>query len=489
MKLSELVGCLKDKTLINFKDVDVTGISFNSQTTQTGDIFVCLNGEHTDGHDFASAAIDRGAVALVVERQLDIPGIPQVLVDSSRHNLADIADRFYGGPSKNINLIGVTGTNGKTTITHLVQKILEDGGQKCALIGTMGYKLSSDGAYNDTGNTTPLAPQLQSVFKMVKDNEHIDNVVMEVSSHALDQNRTGKCAFNGAIFTNLTQDHLDYHITMENYFNAKAKLFRQIEQGGFAVINVDDEYGQRLLSIIPSDVRTLTYGIKNHADLMATDIVFTNDGIRFTLITKNVKQSVRLHMNGLFNVYNVLAALGASLAMGINIQDAIKTLENIGGVPGRFQVVNKKPLVIIDYAHTPDGLENVLKTAKEIVPANGKLVCVFGCGGNRDTTKRPKMGAIAERLADVIVITSDNPRNENPQKIIDDIVAGLSPNTDKRVVIEPDRHRAIELLKGIANEDDVVLVAGKGHENYQIIGDNKIHFDDREEVEKVFGIR
>ena len=408
------------------------------------------------------------------------------MVSSTRHKIADIADRFYSSPSKGINLIGITGTNGKTTVTHLIQKILEENGQKCALIGTLGYKLTSNGEYRDAKHTTPQAPELQATLRMIKDVEKIDNVVMEVSSHALEQNRVGGCQFNGAVLTNLTQDHLDYHITMDNYFEAKALLFKGLAEGDFAVINLDDNYAERFLSVIPEGVRVFTYGVKKDADVKAKDIHFSLNGAEFTLVVNKEEHKVNLHMNGMFSVYNVLAAVTAAMAMGIDLKTSLKALENVKGVAGRFEVVAKKPLVIVDYAHTPDGLENVLNSAREITPKDGKLICLFGCGGDRDATKRPKMGAIAEKIADKIIITSDNPRSEDPQQIITDIIAGLKNVNPETVIVEPDRGHAIALLKTIAGNNDVVVIAGKGHENYQILKDRTIHFDDREEARKVF---
>lgn len=488
MKLDELIEYLDYKDLINFKNIDITGISYNSKTTKKGDIFICLIGEHTDGHEFAKSAIENGAAALLVERKVEGTKIPQVVVSSTRHKIADIADRFYSSPSKGINLIGITGTNGKTTVTHLIQKIFEENSQKCALIGTLGYKLSSKGEYRDAKHTTPQAPELQATLRMIKDVEKIDNVVMEVSSHALEQNRVGGCRFNGAVFTNLTQDHLDYHITMDNYFKAKALLFEHLKEGSFAVVNADDEYGDRFISVVPKDVNVYTYGVRQQSDVMAKNINFSLNGAEFILIENGKEHKVNLHMNGMFSVYNVLAAVTAALAAGIDIQTALKALQNVKGVAGRFEVVAKKPLVIVDYAHTPDGLENVLKSAREITPEDGRLICLFGCGGDRDATKRPKMGAIAEKLADKIVITSDNPRTEDPQTIITDIIAGLKSVNTESVIVEPDRGTAIGLLKTIANNNDVVVIAGKGHEDYQILKDKTIHFDDREEARKVFEV-
>ena len=488
MKLDELIEYLDYKDLVNFKNVNITGISYNSKTTKKGDIFVCLVGEHTDGHEFVKDAVDNGAAAILAEREVKGSKVPQVIVSCTRHKIADIADRFYSSPSKGINLIGITGTNGKTTVTHLIQKIFEENGQKCALIGTLGYKLSSNGEYRDAKHTTPQAPELQATLRMIKDVEKIDNVVMEVSSHALDQNRVGGCRFNGAVLTNLTQDHLDYHITMENYFKAKALLFERLKEGNFAVINADDEYGDRFISVVPENVKVYTYGVKQQSDVMAHNINFSLNGAEFTLVANAKEYRVNLHMNGMFSVYNVLAAVTTALAMGIDIEVALRALQNVKGVAGRFEVVVKKPLVIVYCAHTPDGLENVLKSAREITPEDGKLICLFGCGGDRDATKRPKMGAIAEKLADKIVITSDNPRSEDPQVIITDIIAGLKSVNTENVIVEPDRGSAIALLKTIANNNDVVVIAGKGHEDYQILKDKTIHFDDREEARKVFAV-
>lgn len=501
MKLDELIEYLDYKDLINFKDVEITGLSYNSKTTKKGDIFICLVGEHTDGHEYAQKAVDAGAVALLVEKELPI-NVPQVRVSTTRHRIADIADRFYSSPSKSINLIGITGTNGKTTVTHLIQKILEENKEKCALIGTLGYKLSSTGEYRDAKHTTPQAPELQATLRMIKDVEKIDNVVMEVSSHSLEQNRVGGCRFKGAVLTNLTQDHLDYHITMDNYFGAKAMLFQSLEKTiypnvdsideielseiPFAVINADDEYAERFLNATSNFVRKYTYGVNTNADFMAKDIKFSLNGAEFILCAPKKEYSVSLNLNGMFSVYNVLAAISAAYAMGIDIETSIRALEGVHGVAGRFEVVVKKPLVIVDYAHTPDGLENVLKSAREITPKEAKLICLFGCGGDRDATKRPKMGAIAEKLADKVVITSDNPRSENPQQIITDIIAGLKTVNTEKVFVEQDRKYAIELLKTISNSNDVIVIAGKGHEDYQIIGDKIIHFDDREEARRVF---
>ena len=486
MQLEKLIDILKPLEIKNYnKKIEIKGISYNSQLTKAGDIFVCLKGEYSDGHNWAKMAKDRGAVALLCERVLEVD-LPQLVVESTRHKIADVSALLYDYPTEKLNLIGVTGTNGKTTVTHLLQKIFEANEKKCALIGTLGHKLSSEDIYHDAKHTTPQAPELQSVMKKINDNK-IDNVVMEVSSHALEQNRVGRCIFKGAVLTNLTQDHLDYHITMDNYFDAKAILFKNLKEGNFAVINADDEYATRFEKVVPNGVRVLTYGIKNQADIMAKNIEFSTFGVSFDFIYSGNVQKIKLKMNGIFSVYNALAALGAVISSELDLETSIRVLEQTAGVAGRFEVVNNHPMVIVDYAHTPDGLENVLKTAREITPKNGKLICIFGCGGDRDATKRPKMGAIADKFSDKIIITSDNPRSEDPQQIISDILTGIQSINPQRIFVEEDRGVAISMIKKIAQENDVVMLAGKGHEDYQILNDKTIHFDDREEALKVFG--
>ena len=484
MLLSNLVKLLDKYEKKNFKDVNITGICYNSSKVKAGDIFLCIKGETSDGHNFAKQAVANGAAALFCEDELDID-IPQIIVQDTKRTMANIAAAFYNQPSKEINLIGVTGTNGKTTVTHLVQKILEENNEKCALIGTLGYKLSSSDEYKEAKHTTPQPSDLQRDLRLMADNK-INNVVMEVSSHSLEQNRVGCCDFNGAVFTNLTQDHLDYHITMRNYFKAKAVLFENLKEGAFAVINADDEYAQDFISIVPEGVKILTYGVKKAADVKASDIDFSVDGAKLKVEFDDKKEEMKLHLNGMFSVYNALAAFTCALAMNIDYKIIIKALEKTKSVAGRFEIVSKKPLVIVDYAHTPDGLENVLKAARELTPKESNLICLFGCGGDRDTTKRPKMGKIADELSDKVVVTSDNPRSEDPQLIISDIMTGIKTVDTQRVFVEPDRGEAIKFLKTISNPYDVIVIAGKGHEDYQILKNETIHFDDREEAKKVF---
>ena len=485
MDLSKIIKNIEAIDVLNFKDIDIKGISYNSNTINSHEIFVCLKGERVDGHDFAQSAFEKGAVALMCEKPLNIE-IPQIIVKSTQESIADLAAVFYHNPSNSLNLMGVTGTNGKTTVAHLIQKIFEQNNKKCALIGTLGYKFSSKDDYLEAKHTTPQAPQMQETLRKILNSE-ISNVITEVSSHALEQFRVKNCEFSTAIFTNLTQDHLDYHITMENYFNAKAKLFSNLKEGNNAIINLDDKYSQKLIEKIPNNVNILTYSVKNSADIMAKNIEFMSDGVCFDVAYQDSFLNFKLRLNGMFSVYNCLAAIAASLANGISLDVIKEALEETRSVAGRFEIVRTNPMVIVDYAHTPDGLENILRAARELTPKDGNLICLFGCGGNRDCTKRPKMGKIAQSLADKIIITSDNPRNEDPQQIITDILSGLALINPKTVFVEADRQLAIKLLKDISSENDVLVLAGKGHENYQILADKTIHFDDREEVIKIFG--
>ena len=484
MKLDDLIKNVEYLNIVNHKNVEITGISYNSKTTQKGDIFVCLRGEYTDGHKYFKMAEENGAVAFVCEEELETD-LPQVIVKSTRHQIADFAAAFYEYPSKDLNIVGITGTNGKTTVSHLVQKIFENNNQKCGLIGTLGHKFSSEDTYHDAKHTTPQAPELQKLLRTF-DEKGISNVCMEVSSHALDQNRVGGIDYKCAVITNLTQDHLDYHILMENYFEAKAILFRGLKEGCYAVLNADDEYYEKFRAVIPSGVKIVTYGIKNPADLKASNIQYSIHGAKFDVTTKDGEYKLDLNLNGAFSVYNTLCAMAVAVAYGISYEVSIETLNNVQNVAGRFEIVHKTPLVIVDYAHTPDGLENVLKAGREITPEGGNLICLFGCGGDRDATKRPKMGSIAEKFADKVIITSDNSRSENPNQIISDIVAGLKSMNPDKVFVEPDRGKAIRLSKSISTEKDVIVLAGKGHEDYQILKDKTIHFDDREEARKTF---
>jgi len=463
-----------DSELLN----NITGITYDSRKVEPGNVFVCIKGEHTDGHNYMQQAIENGAVLIIAQKQLGDISCPQVVVDDTKLALAQLSAKFYNYPSKKLGMIGVTGTNGKTTVTHIVEAIFEKAGISCALIGTLGNRLSSAADYVSSDHTTPQANDLQQIMASFVE-KGIQRAVMEVSSHALEQNRVAECEFSGAVFTNLTQDHLDYHITMENYFEAKSLLLNLLKNDAYAVINADDEYFQRLN---PEGVRVFTYGLINNPAIKAENIVYSASGSTFLCRTPLGDKNVSIKLTGQFNVYNVLAAIGVGIAEGIDLNTCIDAVENISGIPGRFEVVSHEPLVIVDYAHTPNGLENVLEAAKELVPIKGRLVCVFGCGGDRDITKRPKMGRIAEKYCDRVIITSDNPRTEDPQQIITDILTGINALDSKKIIVERDRTIAIEQAILNSQPDDVIIIAGKGHEDYQIIGNKKHHFDDREKA-------
>lgn len=478
---------VETSALEGIMSADYMGISQDSRKIQKGDIFVCVEGGRVDGHKFIDDVIKKGAQLVICSRK-PAENVPYILVKDTLSAMSVLSAAIYNHPSREMGLIGVTGTNGKTTVTHLVEAIFEKAGMSCALIGTLGSRLSSSEEYSDMGHTTPQAPELQQNLRTIAD-KGIKRVVMEVSSHSLELRRVSECEFAGAVYTNLTQDHLDYHITMDNYFKAKVKLLsllkKQPEQKRYAVINFDDEHFAQLPSLMPADVENIavyTYGVKNEADITAKDIAFTVEGAKFLCKTPVGERKVKMNLTGMFNIYNVLAAIGVGIAEGIDLKTCVEAVEAVPSIPGRFEVVSHEPLVIVDYAHTPDGLENVLKAAKELVPANGSLICVFGCGGDRDVTKRPQMGRIAEELCDKVIITSDNPRTEDPQQIITDILTGITSLDSKKTIVEIDRSIAIEQAIVNSSPKDVIVIAGKGHEDYQIIADEKIHFDDREEA-------
>ncbi len=472
--------------------------------------FFCIKGENTDGHDYIKSAIEAGSKVIIADlkNQAKLNSLNElnnsvvfIYVQNVRKALAEASNLFYGKPSHHLSLIGITGTNGKTTTTHLTAQILSALSEhKIGLVGTLGSKIYKNGKClkflgEGSGRTTPEAPELQAQFaEMLK--EKCSHIVMEVSSHALEQDRVFASKFEVAVFTNLTQDHLDYHLTMDNYFAAKSKLFSMLGTDGKAIINIDSEWGIKLKETLDnSNTKIFTYSIlEQKADLKAQNTEFSVQGIKAEIIANNLEKiKVRLPLDGSFNLYNCLASLGILLSqkqIKFNLDELIKVLSQVEATAGRFQRVLKPdskdylPNCIVDYAHTPDGLENVLKTAREILPETGKLICVFGCGGDRDSTKRPIMGRIAAQYADNIIITSDNPRSEDPNQIISDILTGLS--SLEKVIIEADRAEAIKKAIQLANSADIVLIAGKGHENYQIFKNKTIHFDDAEEVLKVY---
>jgi UDP-N-acetylmuramoyl-L-alanyl-D-glutamate--2,6-diaminopimelate ligase len=429
-------------------EVEISGLAYSSQSVTPGALFFCVPGFRSDGHDFAPDAVRRGAAALVTERRLDL-GVPEVVVDDVRAAMGPAAARFYGEPTAELDVVGITGTNGKTTTAFLVRHLLEAAGRQTGLLGTV--KSVVGGVEEGVERTTPEAIDLQETFRRMRDGGD-SAVAMEVSSHALELGRAAGIRFACRVFTNLTQDHLDFHETMDAYFAAKRRLF---EAPGLSVVNMDDEYGRRLAA----EVGAVTFGIEHEADYRAREIEFDVTGSRFLLETPDGALLVESPLPGLFNVQNVLGAIAAVRSLGVETI----SLEGFGRVPGRFEAVDEGQDfgVLVDYAHTPDSLENVLRAARELT--RGRLHVVFGAGGDRDRGKRPLMGAAARRLADRVLVTSDNPRSERPEAIIDEVMDGAGPGAER----EPDRRRAIGRAIEDARPGDVVVIAGKGHEQGQ----------------------
>ncbi|MCG9893686.1 MAG: UDP-N-acetylmuramoyl-L-alanyl-D-glutamate--2,6-diaminopimelate ligase [Thermosynechococcaceae cyanobacterium MS004] len=464
-------------------DAEVTGLSTNSWTAQPGHLFLGMPGTRVDGGNFWSSAVQSGAIAALVSTQADRGSLGDALVipmTDMNEACAAIATAFFGHPTRQLKLVGITGTNGKTTTSHLIEYLLNQTQHPTALLGTLYARWPG---YEETAtHTTPFAVDLQQTYRQAVE-AGCAYGIMEVSSHALDQKRVLGCEFDVAVFTNLTQDHLDYHKTLERYFEAKALLFSPTYLTGKAILNADDEYGLRLAARLPQD-QVWTYStVSDAADLWTSELSYGVSGVSGQLHTPAGKTAFQLPLVGQFNVANFLAAVGAGLALGLALESIVKALATFTGVPGRMQQIVVKPdqdiSVVVDYAHTPDSLKNLLEAARPFVP--GKVICVFGCGGDRDRTKRPQMGAIAAELADLAVVTSDNPRTEDPHKILEDVLAGIPAASSP--LVEADRRTAIEIAIAQAQPGDAVLIAGKGHEDYQILGTEKIHFDDREEAE------
>ncbi|MEA2373987.1 MAG: UDP-N-acetylmuramoyl-L-alanyl-D-glutamate--2,6-diaminopimelate ligase [Thermoleophilaceae bacterium] len=445
--------------------VEVSGLAYSSRAVEPGDLFFCVRGFQSDGHDFAPEAVSRGAVALVCERPLGL-GVPELVVEDSRAAMAPVAARFYGEPTRTLRVVGITGTNGKTTTAFLVRAILEAAGESCGLLGTVGAIVG--GREEPAERTTPEAVDLQATFRRMLDAGD-SACAMEVSSHALELGRTDGIHFAARAFTNLTQDHLDFHPTMEDYFLAKRRLF---DGPGASVVNVDDEYGRRLAAELPDAV---TFGIERDADYRASDVRFDPSGSEFTCVTAEGEVRMTTRLPGLFNVSNALAATAATRVLDVPFDDIADALAAAARVPGRFEPVDEgQPFaVLVDYAHTPDSLGNVLRAARAIT--RGRLHVVFGAGGDRDRGKRPRMGEVATALADRVIVTSDNPRSEDPESIVDQILAGAGPGAEREV----DRRAAIARAVEGAAEGDVVVIAGKGHEQGQEFeGGRKEPFDD-----------
>lgn len=466
----------------------ISSIIFNSKLVEKHSLFVCLVGENFDAHDFAKDAVKNGASAILAQREIKGISVPVVVVENTAKAMALLSTALHDFPSSKLRLIGVTGTNGKTTVTHLVEKILETAGKQCGLIGTLGNRLKSQEKYKETKHTTPQAPDLQEYLAAAVDDK-IEYVVMEVSSHALDLYRVLGCDFSVALLTNITQDHLDFHVTMDNYAKAKLRLFKQLKptdgRKKYAIVNLDDPSASMFEEVVVDGIHLLSYGISEGADIRAVDIKYSHEGTVFMCVTPVGNVEIELKLKGLFSVYNALSAISIAIAEEIPLDIIKEALLRVDNIPGRFEAVSERPLVIVDYAHTPDGLSNILDAARKLVPQSGELITVFGCGGDRDPTKRPKMADIVESLSDKIIVTSDNPRTEDPQQIISDILTGIKNFDSGYVKVEIDRAVAIEMALDSAKEEDVVVIAGKGHEDYQILADRTIHFDDREVVRDI----
>lgn len=473
MLLSELVMA----TGLRFtgEDTDIVSIEYDSRKVKPGSMFCCIVGALFDGHTFAESAIQNGAAALLVERELPYP-VPQILVKNARKAMAEMSAAFYGYPQREMMMLGVTGTNGKTTTTYMVKAIAEQAGKKVGIIGTIRNMIASESLHAD--RTTPESVDLFRLLRTMAD-AHVDMVVMEVSSHALEQFRVHGIRFDVGLFTNLTQDHLDYHKSFDNYLRAKKTLFLNSKKG---VVNVDDPYAGRMMEGLTIPI--LTFGVRDRADITAANIDITTDGVQFDLHTPEGDVLMNLPIPGLFSVFNAMGAVGMAQSVGIKLSHIKAGLESMTSVSGRLEAVktDKGFSVFVDYAHTPDALENVLRTVREF--AKARVICVFGCGGDRDRAKRPIMGEIAGRFSEFAVVTSDNPRTEDPMAIIESIEEGVKRSGVKYTVIE-NRKEAIRAALSMARERDIVLIAGKGHENYQEIMGTKYHFDDKEIVEEL----
>ncbi|MEK6694234.1 MAG: UDP-N-acetylmuramoyl-L-alanyl-D-glutamate--2,6-diaminopimelate ligase [Nitrospirota bacterium] len=465
-------------------DREITALTDDSRRVSPGGLFVAVKGTQADGHRYLGQAVSAGAGALVVEAgcapagTLDALGVPVIEVRDSRHVLGVLASRLLGDPSHRLKVIGVTGTNGKTTTTYLCKSVLEAAGARVGLVGTVAYLIGSERI--EATHTTPGAVELQGLFKKMADAAS-DAAVMEVSSHALALDRTAGCEFGTAVFTNLTQDHLDFHADMEDYFQAKLRLFAGLGPEGRAIVNLDDPHGARVAEA--TRARVWTYAVDRPADLRAGDVRISLEGLRFTAQTPAGAVALRSPLVGRHNVYNILAAVGVGLEQGIALPTIAAGIAALTNVPGRFERVEagQSFTVVVDYAHTEDALFRLLTTAEAV--KTGRIITVFGCGGDRDRGKRPKMGRVSAVYSDVVVVTSDNPRTEDPEAIISEIIpgvqAGLREAGRGRYVVQADRRAAIEEAVRMAQPGDLVLLAGKGHENYQIIGTNKHPFDDR----------
>lgn len=470
MKLYKLIENIAET---NLPDMEISSVTDNTKKVQKDSIFVCVKGGSFDGHDAAKEMLEKGAAVVITERDLGL-GDKQIITDNSRKFYGKLCAAWFDHPEKKIKIIGVTGTNGKTTITNVIKNILMSYGIKTGLIGTIRNEIGNEPVHTD--NTTPMAfDYMQLLDKMVK--ADCKYAVMEVSSFGLVQNRIGPTHFDIGVFTNLTQDHLDYHKTMENYYQAKKMMFDECD---FALVNIDDDYGKRLLSEICCP--KASYGSSQEADYYSDAAKIKADGTSFWYCFDGKSKLVNMKMTGMFNVSNVTAAITVCMKAGIPLEHILETIADYNGVKGRCEIIptGRDFTVICDYAHTPDAIENILQSVKQYT--EGRLICLFGCGGNRDAKKRPLMAKAAAKYADSLIITSDNPRDEIPESIIDDILAGLKDSKIPFDVVV-DRTEAIYHSLKIARKGDIIVLAGKGHEDYQVLPDNEhIHFDEREIV-------
>lgn len=482
MRLNELLTGIYDGEIPQrFKTFDVKTISYDSRIVEKNSLFIALKGTKLNGADFIYDSLKKGArIIICAHLQEKIKATDDICilnVKDPRGILLSIAQRFYNYPSAKVHAIGITGTNGKTTVSYLLESLFNNVSKKCAVIGTVNYRIGKK--IIPSKNTTPGLLDVQRYLALMAE-EKVKYCAMEVSSHALDQGRVDGVDFACAIFTNLTGDHMDYHQTMDNYFVAKSKLFTWLSKTAVAVINVDDAYGQKLVSM--TKAKTITYGLNKEAQVTTEDIKLSFADSVFMLKLPIGKIAITTPLIGRHNIYNILAASAAGFSQGLSLAEIKKGVEALECVPGRLEQVKvgQKFSVFVDYAHTEDALKNVLSNLKAV--SQSKIILVFGCGGDRDTTKRPKMGKVASQLADYTIITSDNPRSESPQSIIDQVVGGFE---GKKFEIVIDRKEAIKKALQAAQKNDVVLIAGKGHEDYQIFKDKTVHFDDREVVREL----
>lgn len=453
------------------EDISYSGMEYDSRKIKEGNIFVALEGSVVDGHDYIEQAVNNGAKCILVSKYVEtLFPVEYILIKDLRKHLGMIASNFYDWPQEKLKIIGITGTNGKTTSTYLLESIL--GAEKTARIGTVEYKIGNE--IIEATNTTPESLDIVKICKKAVD-KNLEYLVMEVSSHALELGRVSMLKFDVVSFTNLTLDHLDYHENMENYFQAKRKLFTMLKESCLrnCVINIDDLYGQRLFY----EFKGISYSLNKKANITGKILEFHTDGQLVEICINDEVEVLKLAILGRYNLYNVLGVIGIALKLGMDKEEILEKIKNLKGAPGRFELVNCKQdfIVVVDYAHTGDALENILKSINEL--KKGRVITVFGCGGDRDPRKRPIMGEIAQRLSDLAILTSDNPRTENPHKIIQEVVVGMDKDN---YIVEEDRELAIVKAIELAQKDDIVLIAGKGHETYQILGRDKIHFDDRE---------